>query len=62
MWFGKHDADSFVGCLGDVTYNGKLLDFAKVALVFWNRKTIVLFFQISGRAQRSFFERMWLER
>uniref|UniRef100_A0A1I7XHB3 Laminin EGF-like domain-containing protein n=1 Tax=Heterorhabditis bacteriophora TaxID=37862 RepID=A0A1I7XHB3_HETBA len=29
IWFGKHESTSFVGCIGDVTYNGELLDFAK---------------------------------
>ncbi|KAK6013885.1 laminin G domain protein [Ostertagia ostertagi] len=27
--FGRHDSASFVGCVGDVSYNGELLDFAK---------------------------------
>lgn len=28
--FGRQDAGSFVGCVGDVTFNGQLLDFSKV--------------------------------
>ncbi|KAJ1373976.1 hypothetical protein KIN20_036551 [Parelaphostrongylus tenuis] len=27
--FGRHGTSSFIGCIGDVSYNGELLDFAK---------------------------------
>ncbi|KAK6047526.1 hypothetical protein COOONC_14968 [Cooperia oncophora] len=30
--FGRHDSASFVGCVGDVSYNGELLDFAKAKI------------------------------
>ncbi|XGW07796.1 hypothetical protein V3C99_010722 [Haemonchus contortus] len=30
--FGRHDTASFVGCVGDVSYNGELLDFAKAKI------------------------------
>ncbi|KIH51695.1 laminin G domain protein [Ancylostoma duodenale] len=30
--FGRHEDASFVGCVGDVSYNGELLDFAKAKI------------------------------